>query len=564
MDDKKWEDLDLTNDEVKRLGEALKKEEFRKLLVEYAEEISDPENRKKYEEEIARLESERGMDVKFVNPNPGYVIKTCLDDGKKLFINICKNEHIQEPKCEKKKGPNGRVGHQWSIPHSFAPVRDDIDKSGSKCKVIDFVINPGTYRMAESNPDFKKMLHNTALDGIENQFGLSPDRKNLKFPKITFKGTPTATVIRTRKDEAKSKPTKQDDDDPISKLKYPYSNKTSEEMAAELAEKNKKAKKNASEVKPEVLEDKYQTPKYNIIHRGYLDFQDYRAAPDAKQSLRPKELVVEILLPMIKSASSVDLDVLPKSLKLLSEKPAKYKLDLSLPYEVDDSNGSAKFDKSKNKLVVTLPVVPAKILPVVLGAGDEALVTEVEAGADGEAAQTEPDDIPPLIEVIPKSQTNNSDTQHSNGSHSESAHAPVESETHVGDDILQNDVKSKKVFTLPEFDFLQDDETVTLIFDVKKAQRDSLHKLFPSKRTFELTVTSLGSGGFPMDWRACVKFDDDCAFDESSSYVDVGLHNVVVTFVKADTCLGNWKKFSIGLTMDNMQVRIVFAFTNPI
>ena len=32
--------------EVDRLNEALKKEEFRKLLQEYAEEISDPENRK--------------------------------------------------------------------------------------------------------------------------------------------------------------------------------------------------------------------------------------------------------------------------------------------------------------------------------------------------------------------------------------------------------------------------------------------------------------------------------------------------------------------------------------
>ena len=32
--------------EADRLNEALKKEEFRKLLQEYAEEISDPENRK--------------------------------------------------------------------------------------------------------------------------------------------------------------------------------------------------------------------------------------------------------------------------------------------------------------------------------------------------------------------------------------------------------------------------------------------------------------------------------------------------------------------------------------
>ena len=65
-----------------KLEEALKKEEFRKLLVDYAKEIRDPENRKvrlymqlaiysfhqKYEEEIAQLERERGQDVQFLSP----------------------------------------------------------------------------------------------------------------------------------------------------------------------------------------------------------------------------------------------------------------------------------------------------------------------------------------------------------------------------------------------------------------------------------------------------------------------------------------------------------------
>lgn len=31
---------------------------------------------------------------------------------------------------------------------------------------------------------------------------------------------------------------------------------------------------------------------------------------------------------------------------------------LSLPYPVDEENGSAKFDKSKRQLIVTLPVLP--------------------------------------------------------------------------------------------------------------------------------------------------------------------------------------------------------------
>ena len=67
------------------MEEALKKEEFRKLLVDYAKELRDPDNRKvslylyckleyckktihqKYEEEITQLERERGQDVKFLS-----------------------------------------------------------------------------------------------------------------------------------------------------------------------------------------------------------------------------------------------------------------------------------------------------------------------------------------------------------------------------------------------------------------------------------------------------------------------------------------------------------------
>lgn len=69
--EERLEDLNITKDEVDRIGEALKDESFRKLFVEYAEEIADPKNRELYEKEIAMMEAERGMDVQFVHPVPG-------------------------------------------------------------------------------------------------------------------------------------------------------------------------------------------------------------------------------------------------------------------------------------------------------------------------------------------------------------------------------------------------------------------------------------------------------------------------------------------------------------
>jgi hypothetical protein len=50
-------DFEPTAEELQHLGEMLKKEEFRKLLAEYAEEISNPEQRQVPTILLVRLES---------------------------------------------------------------------------------------------------------------------------------------------------------------------------------------------------------------------------------------------------------------------------------------------------------------------------------------------------------------------------------------------------------------------------------------------------------------------------------------------------------------------------
>ena len=59
--DERVKNMEITSDEMKRIQTALKDEEFRKLFTSYAEEISNPENRKLYESEISQMESQRGM-----------------------------------------------------------------------------------------------------------------------------------------------------------------------------------------------------------------------------------------------------------------------------------------------------------------------------------------------------------------------------------------------------------------------------------------------------------------------------------------------------------------------
>ncbi len=373
----KFEELNLTKDEFQRLNEAMKKEEFRKLLVEYAEEISDPKNRELYEREITQLEKERGMNVIFLNPEPGYCMKTTENGKRKCFINICKNSNIDRPtsSVEKRKGLNDGTnnipGLFWHIPHTCSPPKEDVDKSGKeKCTVYDVLFHPDAYRMGETNQRFNCLLKDTAIDSIEKNFNVKLDRINLKVLKhMNFKGRPTASVIR-RQDSNNVNKTKSNDhidsndsqNDPVESLVDQLKKQYYEDQLKKTASLNQ-TKKVEKENKPKVAVDEknieYTVPEYKLIHRGEADLQNYTNQIDIRMinSTRPKELIVRIDLPLCKSSELLSLDIFEKQLILKSNDP-NYLLDLNLPYPINEKKSKAKFDKSKKCLNVTLPVLP--------------------------------------------------------------------------------------------------------------------------------------------------------------------------------------------------------------
>lgn len=363
--DNAFDGIDVTADEVQRIEKALKNEEFRKLFVEYAQEISDPENKRKYEEELAELEKSRGMDVKFLHPKPGYVLKTSVDGEKKAFINICKNEHIGKPQATKSSQGSGnsrKVGVQWSLPYSLAPGRTDTDHVGKKCVVYDCMFHPDCFDMINKDGRFQTLLNNSAMDGIEREFGVKLDRNNVKKPKMKFKGRPQATVLRTPN---KDGPAGENSLDALN-IQYPFdktkenevpNDKAKPKSVSKISGNRNAEKKDGNEEK----KDGFTKPKYSTVHRGHFDMQQFTFARDSMPSTRPQELIVKVELPLLKSSASVQLDIFEKRLLLECKKPVWYRLDLALPFPVDEDKGSAKFDKSKACLIVTLAVLPPKV-----------------------------------------------------------------------------------------------------------------------------------------------------------------------------------------------------------
>ena len=140
--------------------------------------------------------------MKFINPEPGFVVKTHLlatpppttnkqqtpppPTTTKVFVNVCQSSVIEEPQS-KAVNEAHRRGMSWSLPHSIAAHREDIDKKGQSCIVYDAVFHPTALRLATQNEQFKRMIITTALDGIESRFPVHKLSRDYKLPNTKFK-----------------------------------------------------------------------------------------------------------------------------------------------------------------------------------------------------------------------------------------------------------------------------------------------------------------------------------------------------------------------------------------
>lgn len=486
-----FKDLDLSRDEVERIGNALKDKEFRKLFAEYVEEIQDPENRKIYQREITELEKERGIDVTFINPVAGYVIKTSADGNKKCFINVCANEHVKKPSSSPAVQEGSR-GLQWSLPHSLSPVREDIDNKKVRCDVYDVVFHPDTLHLAQNNKAFRDMVNNTACEAIESNFDVKLDKKNLKFPKLQYKGMQHATVIR--------KPSK---DKPVER--EPQEQELFDKLYSSASESKVKPKKKKSPKKtnPEDSSLTHTQPNYIIKHRSHIDMQECVEHKDAKMNTAiPKELVVEIDLPLLKSASDITLDVTERSLQLLSEKPAKYKLDLTLPYHVNQDCGNAKFDKDFRKLIVTLPVKR-----------NETWLISEDSGVDsdhGSPISTSPSSTETAL-VSEISATENV--------------IPFKTDFRTN---LAAFLDSNLQYSLPDFTCHVFQNNLAFTLNVKNVSENSIEKTL-DESTVHVKFVSVSPSFFPVHYAFYVKLPDHSVVEESVT-VEAWDNNVVLQF----------------------------------
>lgn len=459
--------------EVAAFEAALLQPEFRAMLADYAKEVSDPDNQKMYRREMSELEAERGFVATFLQPQPGYVIKTrvlsCQNEDEdvsegfgKLFINVCSDPNIKDaqPKTDVKDN-RGRIA--WAIPYSTSKARRDLDKAGQNCMVYDVIFNPNVIKRTQTNFNFREIVNSTALEGVENAFKLKLDRKRLRFPRLQFKGSVHTSVIRRAM-------TDQEKDDQKSKN----------------VENNSKSKDLGPKPEKQSSSPPTKEPQYVIKYRyNQSDVPTIRGDSDP---CRPTSIIVEVSLPEMSSAKGIELDVLEHLLTLESKDPVAYKLVLKLPYSVCEDQGSAKFDKSQHNLVVTLPVKAKE--PV-------SRLISTDSGINMEFDEQE--------EVNVETQS-------------------WEKENHDQDlDTLER--------SLPPYTCNIYEGLMVFTINVRNVVADSLERsVLEGEKGYQLTFHTMGQGFVPFHYGFCLAFDFEstgsCSLDDME--VEVWDNNMIL------------------------------------
>ncbi|XP_037809942.1 protein kintoun [Lucilia sericata] len=537
---------DITKEEFERISEALKKEEFRKLFLDYIEEIQDPENRKRYEEEIKQIEAERGVDVVFIHPEPGFVIKTSQDGSQKCFINCAKSEHVAKPTNQICLDPKtGTRGLSWSIPMAQAPPRDDLDNNKKRCRVYDVVFHPDALYLAERNTSFHKCLVDTALDAVEREYKVTLDRINIKFPKLQFKGIARPTVIRKL---AKDPPAECEEPHPLENI-YPAKPSDNAGIPKVLPMKTIDCSKTATAATKQSSD--YCTPKYTIKHRHDVDLTEYTHELDAKLHVStPRELVVDIELPLLNSSNECQLDVTEKTVFLLSERAgARYRLNIDLPFKVNDKEGSAKFDVDTRHLVITLPVIRASIEKQRRMHESLLHLSREDSGVESDMR----DELLSSNSESPVEEIISTTMEQILNKASEDINPIQEAYDTKSEDFLQSNID----YQLPaKFDCNVLDNTMSYVLHVRNVQEDSL-QIKRADNELHLKFISLGSGYYPTHYSFYIQLPNQEKEAKILQADAEAWENNVVLNVHLNTSAESVSSYLAGLDSDHLQEHVL-------
>jgi hypothetical protein len=250
---------------------------------------------------------------KKIRPESGFVLKTMnTQKNEKVFLNICKSNEINAPKDITEEElikliENEDSAFQFRIPMSLGEPHAELDNSGCSCMAYDICINPKFYTKIQESSTFMGFFMSISLEGLEEKYSIKLDKNCKLLKNKKFMGQ-----IGEQHIKVKSKP-----------------------LIAEVDRAEKQPEKDESAAK------KGETPKYKIFREPMEGEAEF--------------LVCEIELPKIVYANSIVLEIGEDRI-LLNTRSGLYHLDIYLPYDLNQEECGAQFDKTSRILTVTIKV----------------------------------------------------------------------------------------------------------------------------------------------------------------------------------------------------------------
>lgn len=234
-------------------------------------------------------------------------------------------------------------------------------------------------------------------------------------------------------------------------------------------------------------------------------------------------------LPLLKSSSDITLDVTEKTVHLISEKPAKYKLELTLPYIVNQDSGNAKFDKDKRKLVIVLPVKRKECFIEDSG-------VESDHGSSMSTSPTE--ERAPVVEMsdsVTIREVNN------------------EFRTNTTKKIFLNE---NIEYNFPDYSCHIFENNIAFTLNVKNVSESSIEKMFDDEGSgLHVKFTTIGASFFPTHYAFYVKLLEQKVDMENVS-LEAWDNNVVLqfTFLPAEKLITS---YLVGLSENDLSKKFV-------
>ncbi|KAF4749211.1 hypothetical protein FOZ63_001112, partial [Perkinsus olseni] len=128
-----------------------------------------------------------------VRPDPGLVVKTRdTKTREKIFVNLTSSKYVEAPHV-KSFLDNTEQQQGIRVPMSIGEKREDADRKGGRCVVIDVVFNPEVLKKAMEAADgeeYKRSICQLALSGVGRKYGMdSLDVDNFVTPRMRYKGS---------------------------------------------------------------------------------------------------------------------------------------------------------------------------------------------------------------------------------------------------------------------------------------------------------------------------------------------------------------------------------------